>query len=481
MSTNKIIIFVIYNFLIFSMASFAIWSSVKTNKASEKTTLVTPINEKLNRDASLSALPTKEGDTIPSLAPILKNLTPAIVNISTKGTVKVQNNPFFQDPFFQRFFRHNNPNYMAEQETQSIGSGVIVDGKNGYILTNNHVVKNADTIYVTLLNNTRLEAKLIGTDVETDIAVLQVDKADLAEVKLGNSGNLEVGDFVIAIGNPFGLGHTVTSGIVSALGRSGLGIDGYENFIQTDASINPGNSGGALINLKGELIGINTAILSKSGGNVGIGFAIPTNMARSVMNQLIEHGKVERGRIGVQIQDLTPEITEVMNIDITEGALVVNVAEESPAEKAGIKPGDIILLVNGNKVSNSSDLRNAIGTLRVGDEVKIRLLREGEFISVSVKIGKIGEISSNNGVKSSKLALVKGVTFKANKNGVVVVEIAHNSPAYRAGLKKGDIIFAVNKIKISTPEELFKIAEKNKKGLLINLLRGNAIMFLVIH
>lgn len=324
---------------------------------------------------------------IPTLAPLLKEVTPAVVNIAVTGHV-VENNPLLNDPLFRRFF--NIPEQEQRKETHSAGSGVIVDAAKGYVITNNHVIENADEIVVTLKDNRQLEAKLVGTDPDTDIALLQVEGDGIAALPFGNSDDLLVGDFVIAIGNPFGLGQTVTSGIVSALGRSGLGIESYENFIQTDASINPGNSGGALVNLKGELIGINTAILGPAGGNVGIGFAVPINMARSVMDQLVAYGEVRRGRLGVEVQDLTPDIAQALRISETGGAVISRVAQNSPAQRAGLKPGDVIIAIDGATVQSSTDLRNRVGLTPVGQSLELTILRNGERRAVEVRVEKAG-------------------------------------------------------------------------------------------
>ncbi|HZN58770.1 MAG TPA: trypsin-like peptidase domain-containing protein, partial [Planctomycetota bacterium] len=290
-----------------------------------------------------AALPAAvEGAPVPTLAPMVKRVSPAIVNISASGTVDMRRqNPLFDDPFFRKFFQI--PDEQLQRPTQSLGSGVIVDAAKGLILTNYHVVEGADQINVTLLDNRQVTAEIIGSDEGSDIAVLKIPANHIDQIELGDSDALEVGDFVVAIGNPFGFSHTVTSGIVSALGRHGLNPEGYEDFIQTDASINPGNSGGALINLRGELIGINSAIISGSGGNIGIGFAIPINMARAVMQQLVQYGEVRRGQLGVQILDVTPQIAEASGLDVSEGALVSQVVPNSPAEQAGVETGDVIV------------------------------------------------------------------------------------------------------------------------------------------
>jgi serine protease Do/serine protease DegQ len=285
-----------------------------------------------------AALPAEvDGQPLPTLAPMLERVTPAVVNIATRGRVQVRENPLLSDPFFRRFF--DLPTPRRERRTQSLGSGVIIDAAEGYVVTNHHVIAKAQEISVTLRDGRALPATLVGADPEADIAVIQVTADDLGELPLADSDALRVGDFVVAIGNPFGLGQTVTSGIVSALGRSGLGIEGYEDFIQTDASINPGNSGGALVNLRGELVGINTAILAPSGGNVGIGFAIPASMVRELVAQLVEHGEVRRGQLGIVLQDLTPQLAEAFGIANGGGAVVSQVLDGSPAERAGLQPG----------------------------------------------------------------------------------------------------------------------------------------------
>jgi Do/DeqQ family serine protease len=324
------------------------------------------------------------GGAVPSLAPMLKTVTPGVVNIAVKGRQRIQN-PLLQDPFFRRFF--NIP--QGEQsyaETQSTGSGVIVDADRGYVLTNAHVIANETSIAVTTKENRKFAAKLGGRDTETDVAVLKIDADHLSAVPLGDSDKLQVGDFVVAIGNPFGLGQTVTSGIVSALGRSGLGIEGYEDFIQTDASINPGNSGGALVDLKGDLVGINTAILAPGGGNIGIGFAVPINMARKVMDQLIRYGEVKRGRIGVTIQDLTPDLAQAMNTKEAYGAVIAQVQTGSAADHAGIKSGDLVVAANGVPIHSGTQLRDAIGLTRVGDDVDMTIDRNGNQRKVAVKV-----------------------------------------------------------------------------------------------
>jgi Do/DeqQ family serine protease len=320
-----------------------------------------------------------------TLAPLLADITPGVVNIAVRSRVERPASPLFDDPFFRRFF--DLPEVPRQRDVLSAGSGVIVDARRGYVLTNSHVVANAAEVQVTLKDGRTYPARLVGSDPETDIALLQLDAPDLTAVPLGDSGRLQVGDLVIAIGNPFGLGQTVTSGIVSALGRSGLGIEGYEDFIQTDASVNPGNSGGALVNSRGELVGINTAILGPTGGNIGIGFAVPVNMARAVMTQLIEHGEVRRGRLGITIQDLTPALADTMKLDLRGGAVISEIEAGSPAARAGLAPGDVIVEVNGQAVLDADDLRNLIGLMPVGTDVAIVLYRDGRERSVNAQVG----------------------------------------------------------------------------------------------
>jgi Do/DeqQ family serine protease len=338
-------------------------------------------------DSALAAAPIPEigGAAVPSLAPMLARVTPGVVNIAVRGKVRAEN-PLLQDPFFRRFFNLPQRQQTEERETQATGSGVIVDAAQGYVLTNGHVVDNATRIEVTTKDNRRFTAKLVGRDTETDVALLQIPSQNLVAVPIGDSDRLQVGDFVLAVGNPFGLGQTVTSGIVSALGRSGLGIEGYEDFIQTDASINPGNSGGPLVNLLGQVVGINTAILAPGGGNIGIGFAVPVNMARRVMDEIVRYGEVKRGRIGVAIQDLTPELAQAMNTKQTNGAVIARVESGSAAEQAGLHSGDLVVAVNGTVVRSGTQLRNMIGLSRIGDQVTLTVDRRGSEYSIPVRI-----------------------------------------------------------------------------------------------
>jgi serine protease Do/serine protease DegQ len=347
--------------------------------------------------ASLAGIPPTAGDSpLPSLAPMIRKVSPAVVNIATRGTIRERGsqNPLLDDPFFHRFFDVPPDSGIRERPFQSAGSGVIFDARKGYIVTNAHVVENASEITVTLQDGRDLKAEIVGSDVPSDVAVLKVKADGLAQIALGDSAKSEVGDFVVAIGNPFGLQHTVTSGIISGLSRSGISPDGYEDFIQTDASINPGNSGGALVNLRGELIGINTAILSRTGGNIGIGFAIPVNMAHSVMDQLIRYGGVKRGELGVSMYTVTAGIAHSLGLSSVSGALVSQVIEGSAAEAAGIRTGDVITTVNGQAVKSNSELRNAIGLLRVGDKVEVGLVRDGKPQHVTAVIASAPDTSA---------------------------------------------------------------------------------------
>lgn len=426
-----------------------------------------------------------QGAVLPSLAPMLERILPSVVNIATQSRVRVQDNPLFQDPFFRRFF--GVPDMPRERQTQSLGSGVIIDAKHGYVLTNNHVVDKADEITVTLKDGRSLSAKLVGKDSETDVALVQIPAENLAAVPLADSDRLRVGDFVVAIGNPFGLGQTVTSGIVSALGRTGLGIEGYEDFIQTDASINPGNSGGALVNLRGELVGINTAIIAPGGGNVGIGFAIPVNMVQQVMTQLVEHGEVRRGRVGVLVQDLTPDLAKAFDIKETQGAVISKVVKDSPAERAGLKAGDVVVSVNGKPVMTSSELRNSIGLMRVGEAVTMDVIRDGKSRSIKLAIAEPVQAKLEGKQVNPRF---QGAVFGAieednpdygNLQGVVVLEVAPNSPAMAAGLRKDDVIVSVNRRPVTNLEELRKAARGNGRGLLLNIRRGDGALFILIQ
>lgn len=435
--------------------------------------------------AGFAALPTAmDGEALPTLAPMLERVTPAVVNIATAGKV-VQQSPLLNDPFFRRFF--DIPEQQRERRRTGLGSGVIFDAKNGYIVTNNHVIEKADDIVVTLNDGRKLDATVIGTDPGADVAIIQVEAKNLTALKIADSDRLRVGDFVVAIGNPFGLGQTVTSGIVSALGRSGLGIESYEDFIQTDASINPGNSGGALVNLRGELIGINTAILGPSGGSIGIGFAIPVNMVQQITAQLIEHGEVKRGKLGFTAQDLTPELAEAFGIDRRNGVVVARVQEDSPADKAGMQAGDVIIAVNEDPVEDSTDVRNMIGLIRVGTEIDIDIVRDGKTKQLHAKIAETKSKSITGKKLSDKL---EGAQLSLSeverrdgsyKNVIVVTKLASRSAAAVAGLRNGDIILSVNKQEIASFKEFEQAIARESRGLLLNIQRGNRGLFLLIR
>lgn len=434
-----------------------------------------------------AALPISVNDEpLPSLAPMLEKATPAVVNISTRGKTRVQSS-LFNDPLFQRFF--NIPGLESERETQSLGSGVIVDASNGYILTNNHVIEGAFEITVTLRDGRKLLAEVLGRDPDTDVAVIKVQAKHIKSIKFADSSRLRVGDFVVAIGNPFGLGQTVTSGIISALGRSGLGIESFEDFIQTDASINLGNSGGALVNLRGELIGINTAIMGAGGGssgNIGIGFAIPINMAQDIMTQLIESGEVKRGRLGVQAQDLTAELASAFNIKSTQGGAVVTQIEQgSPAHKAGLKVGDVILKANGKNIRSSRDIHNLVGLMRIGQSVELEIIRKGRMGLVKATIQQMETVTVDGSEISYRLAGARIGEIKETdiRTGPVqylqVVDIEPGSAGWNTGLRKDDIIHSINKQVVKTFEEAY-VAAKNSRALLINIQRGDQALYVLI-
>ena len=425
-----------------------------------------------------------DGQPLPSLAPMLDQAIPAVVNIATQGRVRAQN-PLMEDPFFRRFF--NMPNMPQERRTTSAGSGVIVDARLGYVLTNAHVVRNAEQIEVTLIDGRTLEAELIGMDVDVDLAVLKVPPGNLVQMPIADSSTLRVGDFVVAIGNPFSLGHTVTSGIVSALGRTGLRMDGYENYIQTDASINPGNSGGALVNLRGELVGINTAIIAPAGGNVGIGFAIPTEMTSNIMAQLIEHGEVRRGALGVNIQDLTAELAEAFGVSASQrGVVITQIVEDSAAQDAGLKAGDVVTAVDGRPVRRAADLRNKVGLSPVGDRITLTIVRDGKERNITAVIRETTLLTSDGGALSVYLEgasirdLRQGELAHADA-GVLVEDVARGSPAARAGLRPGDVIINANRQDIADMEQLQAAIPDKQAAILLRLNRNGGMFFIVIR
>ncbi len=415
------------------------------------------------------------GQPLPSLAPLVKEVSPAVVNIQVKATVRSRGrSPFQNDPNFRRFF--GVPDQPTEREVQGQGSGVIVDAKNGYIITNNHVVEDATEIQVTLQDERVLIAEVVGTDPGTDIAVLKVTGKDLVEAPFGNSDQAEVGDFVVAIGNPFGLSHTVTSGIVSALGRTGIGgIEAYEDFIQTDASINPGNSGGALINLRGELIGINSAILSRTGGNMGIGFAIPSNITQSIMRQILEFGEVRRGLLGVEIDNLSREDAEIFGLENSTGAIITKVSEGSAAEKAGIEVQDVVTSVNGKKIDSGQELRNAIGLLAAGDKVKISIVRDRKPKTITAVLGSRASVAETDGGQIHPG--LAGARFASNETqrggaGVEFESVDDGSPAAGYGFLAGDIIMFANQRPVSSIADLTEVAA-DARTLWLAIRRGN--------
>jgi serine protease Do/serine protease DegQ len=434
--------------------------------------------------ASHAALPVSiDGQPLPSLAPMLEKVTPAVVNISTKTRVQVRD-PYFDDPLFRQFFGlQGSPRSRVEQ---SLGSGVIVDAAKGYILTNNHVVGGADDITVTLQDGRDFKGKLVGTDPDTDVAVVQIQGTNLQALPMADSAQLRVGDFVVAVGDPFGLGQTVTSGIVSALGRSGLGGTGYQNFIQTDASINPGNSGGALVNLRGELVGINTMIFSPSGGNVGIGFAIPTNLSTEVMKQLIVHGKVNRGNLGVETQDITPRIAKVLGLKDSNGAVVTRVNSGSAAESADIQVGDVITALDGKSLRNAQDLRNAEGLLPLGSTVTLAVQRNGAVRNVSAKLVP-EKLATVDGAKLD--ARLTGVTFSElpqnlrsqGLGGVSVSTVRAGSRAAQAGLQANDVVIGIGNLRIPDLRTLQQLAGVNPRQLVLVVSGDDGVRYVDIR
>ena len=427
--------------------------------------------------------PSVDGQPLPSLAPMLEKVTPAVVNISTKTRVQVRD-PFFDDPVFRQFFGLSGS--PRERVEQSLGSGVIVDAAKGYVLTNNHVVGGADDITVTLQDGRDFKGKLVGTDPETDVAVVQIQATGLQALPMADSSQLRVGDFVVAVGDPFGLGQTVTSGIVSALGRTGLGGTGYQNFIQTDASINPGNSGGALVNLRGELVGINTMIFSPSGGNVGIGFAIPTNLSGEVMQQLIAHGKVNRGNLGLETQDITPRIAQVLGLKSTNGAVVTRVSTGSAAESADIQVGDVITAIDGKPLRSAQELRNAEGLLPIGSTVKLSVQRNGSTRDVTAKLVP-EKLATLDGAKLD--ARLAGVTFsELSQNqrgqgvaGVGVGAVRAGSRAAQAGLQADDIVIGVGNLRVPDMHTLQRLAGVNPRQLVLVVSGDDGVRYVDIR
>jgi len=416
---------------------------------------------------------------MPSLAPMLENVTPAVVNISVAGSREVrQRLPGALEQFLGR-----GGELRQEQPFRGLGSGVIIDAKKGYVVTNHHVINEASDIQVTLKDGRTYKAKKIGEDPESDIALLQIEAEDLKQLELADSDALRVGDFTVAIGNPFGLGQTVTSGIVSALGRGGLGIEGYEDFIQTDAAINSGNSGGALVNLKGQLIGINTAILGPNGGNIGIGFAIPANMMKNLVAQFIEYGEVRRGSLGVRGGDLNAEIAKAMKAKTNKGGWVQEVVPGSAADKAGLKSGDIITHLNGKQIDSFTEIRAKIATLGVGKEIALGILREDKAMTVKVTLEAAEATTAEAKVLHPMLtgaSLSDGKT-PDGENGVVINDVDQGSPAAALGLEKGDVIVGVSRSRVTNTKELREILTKSSGVIALQVQRGNRILYVLIR
>lgn len=418
---------------------------------------------------------------LPSLAPMLEKVLPAVVSVYVEGT-QTQRQQLPEE--FKFFF---GPNFPTERQNtrpfEGLGSGVIIDAQKGYIVTNNHVINNATKIRILLNNGREFEAKLIGRDEQSDIALLQIsDAKDLVAIKMADSDLLRVGDFAVAIGNPFGLGQTATSGIISAVARSGLNMQGFENFIQTDASINRGNSGGALVNLNGELIGINTAILAPSGGNIGIGFAIPSSMVKSLSEQLIEFGEIRRGQLGIKGGEMTADMAKALKIDTQRGAFVSEVIPKASAAVAGIKAGDVIISFDDKPIHSFAELRAKIATSGAGKTVKIGLLRDGNRLDVMVTLQQ----SDDNATKAETLApALQGATLSNSElngnKGIIVDDVAVNSTAYRSGLRKGDFILAINRERVQNIGEFRKIIESKPSVMAINIIRGDDNIYLILR
>jgi len=431
-----------------------------------------------------------------SLAGVAEAVKPSVVNISTTKTISMKDHPlgnFMDDPFFKKFFgdkRHPHGE-KKKYKSSALGSGVIVTS-DGYILTNNHVVQDVDEIKVVLHDRKELPGKVIGSDPKSDLAIIKVDAKDLPAIKMGSSEKMKVGELVIAIGNPFSLGNTITMGIVSAVGRSNVGIAEYEDFIQTDAAINPGNSGGALVNIHGELIGINTAIFSTSGGYMGIGFAIPSDMAKTIMQSIIEHGKVVRGWLGVQIQNITDELAKHFDIKEDKGALVTNILPGTPAEKAGLQRGDIIVKFNGKTVIDTTDLRNQVAATLPDTEVKVQVIREGKATDIPVTIGeqmgdkkavegKFENMLSGVHVQELTAEIKQGLEIPDKTSGVIITNIEEDSPAAEL-LKKRDVVAEINRLSIKDLNEYKEVVSKisNKDSILLLVFRSGGYIYVTL-
>lgn len=457
----------------------------------------------LTATAAETASSAATAQQMPSLAPMLEKVMPSVVSINVEGSTTVNtprmprnfqqffgdNSPFCQDgspfqssPFCQGGGAGDDGQGGGQQQKfMALGSGVIIDAAKGYVVTNNHVVDNANSIKVQLSDGRKFDAKVVGKDPRSDIALIQIQAPkNLTAIKIADSDALRVGDYTVAIGNPFGLGETVTSGIVSALGRSGLNAENYENFIQTDAAINRGNSGGALVNLNGELIGINTAILAPDGGNIGIGFAIPSNMVKNLTAQMVQYGQVKRGELGIMGTELNSELAKAMKVDAQRGAFVSQVMPNSSAAKAGIKAGDVITSLNGKPISSFAALRAEVGSMPIGSKVTLGLLRDGKAVNVSLELQQ----SSQNQVDSSTIfSGIEGAEMsnKGADKGVVVNNVKANSPAARIGLKKGDVIMGANQQPVKNIAELRKILDSKPSVLALNIQRGDTSIYLLMQ
>ena len=434
--------------------------------------------------SAMATLPAQvQNQPLPSLAPMLEKVLPAVVSVHVEGTATDDQTQDLPEPL-KRFFGQDQGEDAQPQPFEGLGSGVIIDAQKGYVLTNNHVVNGANKISVQLSDGREYDARLIGRDEQTDIALIQLQGAsNLTQVKVADSDQLRVGDFAIAIGNPFGLGQTATSGIISALGRSGLNLEGLENFIQTDAAINRGNSGGALVNLNGELIGINTAILAASGGNIGIGFAIPGNMAMELAQQLIATGEVKRGQLGIKGTEMTADMARAFNVDAQRGAFVSEVLPKSAAATAGIKAGDIITSVDDKPITSFAELRVKIGTTPPGKEVKIGLLREGKPLSVTVKLDASARTMSSDELMTPALqgaSLSDGQLPDGNK-GVKVDSVQKGTPAEQIGLQKDDVIIGVNRTRVQDLDEMRKVLASKPPFLALNVVRGGESIYLLLR
>lgn len=423
---------------------------------------------------ALAALPTAvDGQPLPSLAPMLERVTPAVVNVHSRTVVRVRN-PMAEDPFFRHFF--GLPMVPQERVEQSLGSGVIVDARAGLVLTNNHVIEGADEISVTLADGRTLAAEFVGGDPDTDVAVLRIPAEDLQALPLAASSELRVGDFVVAVGNPFGLGQTVTSGIVSALGRSGLRGLAYQNFIQTDASINPGNSGGALVNLRGELVGINTAIFTPSGGNVGIGFAIPSELATEIKRQLVESGRVQRGSLGIEAQAITPQLAAMLDVGGNRGAVITRVRPGSPAERAGLRPGDVVTSLAQQPIDSPQTLVNREGLLPVGEPVALEFLREGRSRRVELQLvarpTQLVGAELDPRLAGADFAELPERMRRQGARGVLVERVQPGSRAARSGLEAGDFITGYNRARVESLEALAELAASQPRQLQLGVVRG---------